>query len=218
MSNYPPNQSDVDELLEQRAWAGDEAALAELFSQFRSRLRRVVDARLDNRLKGRVDPSDVLQEAFIEIARKLQLQGGQQKTFADGKSMSMFVLMRLVTAERVLVTHRQHIDAQGRDIRRETTQEQQAASSIFLAEHLLAVFGSAENKLIREEMFNALQTTLESMDPVDHEIITMRCFEELTNAEAAEVLDISQNGASSRFVRAMTRLKKQLEAIPGFQS
>lgn len=210
------SSSNAAPLLEQNAWAGDQAALAELFSRFRSRLRRIVDARLDNRLKGRVDPSDVLQEAFIEVARKLP--NVRSKLDEDRATMSMFVLMRMVTAERVLVTHRRHLEVEGRDVRRETPQHQTAASSIYLAEHLLAVFGSAENKLMRQEMFDTLQKTLETMDPVDHEIITMRCFEELTNVEAAEALGISQNGASSRFVRAMTRLKKQLEEIPGFQS
>lgn len=208
--------SNTSQLLELNAWAGDQAALAELFSCFRPRLRRIVDARLDNRLKGRVDPSDVLQEAFIELARKLPKV--RRKLDDDHATMSMFVWMRMVTAERVLVTHRQHLEAGGRDVRRETRQHRTAASSIYLAEHLLAVFGSAENRLMRQEMFSTLQQTLESMESVDHEIITMRCFEELTNREAAEALGISQTGASSRFVRAMTRLKKQLEEIPGFQA
>lgn len=199
--------------LEERAWGGDEKALAELFFLFRARLRRIVDARLDNRLKGRVDPSDVLQESFIELSRKL-------KTLRENRredSMSMFVLMRLVTTERVVVNHRRHMEADGRDVRRETRRDHAAASSVFLAEHLLAVFGSAENKLMRQEMFNTLEKTLKEMDLVDHEIITMRCFEGLTNVEAAEVLGISENGASSRFVRAISRLKQQLEAIPGFR-
>jgi RNA polymerase sigma-70 factor (ECF subfamily) len=205
--------TNVEQELEARAWEGDEAALGELFFLYRSRLRQVVDARLDRRLKGRVDPSDVLQESFMELARKLP----SLREKSDEPTMSMFILMRLITTERVIVNHRRHIEAEGRDVRRETPQAQAAASSIFLAEHLLAVFGSAENKLMRQEMSNILQKTLEEMDLVDHEIITMRCFEGLTNAEAAEVLKMSENGASSRFVRAISRLKKQLESIPGFQ-
>ena len=199
--------------LEHKAWSGDAAALAELFSQSRARLRRIVDARMDQRLKGRVDPSDILQEAFVELARKLPSLREKSET----PTMSMFVLMRLVTTERVIVTHRRHIEAEGRDVRRETPQNQAAASSIFLAEHLLAVFGSAENRVIRDEMHRTLKKTLDEMDAMDHEIITMRCFEGLSNVEAAEALEISQNGASSRFVRAISRLKKQLEAIPGFE-
>ena len=52
-----------------RAAAGDETALAEAFSQHRPRLRRMIQLRLDRRLQGRVDPSDVVQEAYLEVAR-----------------------------------------------------------------------------------------------------------------------------------------------------
>ena len=204
-----------DSQLETLAQTGDQQALADLFDRFRARLRRIVDARLDTRLRGRVDPSDVLQEAFIDLAQKLP---GYIERHRDSESgISMFVWMRLVTTERVLAAHRKHLDTAARDARRETPQHQVGQSSVFFAEHLISVFGSAENRVLRDEMFVALKLTLESMDPVDHEIITMRCFEELTNSEAAEALGISQNGASSRFVRAMTRLKKQLQSIPGFR-
>ena len=54
------------------------------------------------------------------------------------------------------------------------------------------------------------------MDEIDREIIMMRGFEELSNAEAAEALGLTPNGASNRFVRAMIRLQKELESIPGF--
>ena len=195
--------------LEQRAANGDEAALAELFDQHRSRLKRIVDTRMDARVAGRVDASDILQDTFLELSRKLP-------NFDRANGMSMFVWMRLVATERVIVAHRRHLQAEARDARKETPRQSTEASSIFLAQHLIAVFGSAEHRVLRDEMFDVLKQTLAGMDPIDHEIITMRCFEELTNAEAAEALGISQNGASSRFVRAMTRLKKQLEAIPGF--
>lgn len=215
MTDFSNDAADDDNQLEDRAWSGDEAAMAELFDRFRPRLRQIVSARLDNRLKGRVDASDVLQEAYIELARKLPSL--PQKRSEQATPMSMFVLMRLVTTERVVITQRRHMEAEGRDVRREKPQSDNSASSIFLAEHLLAVFGSAENKLLKSEMFEALKRTLEGMDPIDHEIIMMRRFEELSNIEAAEVLGIAPTTASTRFVRAMTRLKKQLETIPGFQ-
>jgi RNA polymerase sigma-70 factor (ECF subfamily) len=54
------------------------------------------------------------------------------------------------------------------------------------------------------------------MDPVDREILTLRHFEELGNSETAEVLGISKSAASSRYIRAVMRLKKELASIPGF--
>ena len=48
------------------------------------------------------------------------------------------------------------------------------------------------------------------MDPIDREILALRHFEELTNAETAEELEISVQAASKRYVRALTRLQKVL--------
>ncbi len=53
-------QASVDDLVRQ-ASGGDQAALASLFDQHRERLRQMIRLRLDRRLQGRVDPSDVLQ-------------------------------------------------------------------------------------------------------------------------------------------------------------
>ena len=130
----------------------------------------------------------------------------------------MFVWMRLVTSEKLLQLRRQHVDAQKRSIGREVPIAANASdqSSSCLTDHLHGHFSSAANKLIRQEMRQVLMNTLESMEEIDREIILVRALEELSNVEAAEVLGISQNGASNRFVRAMTRLKRELERIPGF--
>ena len=199
--------------LEKRVAAGDESALAELFDVYRGRLRKIVDSRMDRRLQGRVDPSDVLQEAFLDLNKRLPAY------VRNKDKMSMFVWMRLVAKERVLIAHRKHLNAEKRDARREKPLDMAGrtnASSMFLAEHLLGQFSTAGHKAIRQEMYDALLTALNSMDAIDHEIITMRCFEELTNAEAAEALELSENGASRRFVRAMTRLKQRLTEVSGF--
>ena len=199
--------------LENRVAAGDENALAELFDAYRGRLRKVVDSRMDRRLQGRVDPSDVLQDAYLDLVKKLPAYVRRKD------KMSMFVWMRLVAKERVLIAHRKHITAAKRDARQEKPLDMAGrtnASSMFLAEHLIGQFSTAGHIAIRQEMYEALLVTLNSMDAIDHEIITMRCFEELTNGETAEALDLSENGASSRFVRAMTRLKQKLSDLPGF--
>ena len=198
--------------LDSRVMSGDQEALAEVFDQVKDRLRRVIEVRLDPRMKGRVDPSDVLQEAFLDLIAR-------QKSFSERKSgMSMFVWMRLVASEKLIQLRRQHVEAKKRSVGREVYIDSPSPqqSSVCLAGHLLGHFSSAGNRLIREEMKRVLMNTLDSMDEVDREIILMRGFEELSNVEAAEVLGISQNGASNRYVRAMTRLKKELEEIPGF--
>ena len=199
--------------LEQRVQDGDQQALAELFQIERARLRKIVDTRLDVRLQGRVDPSDVLQETFVDLTKKLAGYRERCRT----KPMSLFVWMRLVAVERVLICHRAHLDAGARAVQREVVRlNANSATSMFLAEQFLAQFASAEHRLLKKEMQQVLLKTLDEMEPLDHEVITMRYFEELTNGEIAESLGISKNAASSRFVRAMTRLRQELDTIPGF--
>ena len=55
-----------------RAAEGDRQAWADLLNAHRPRLRRMVALRLDRRLQGRLDPSDVIQEAYLDAARRLR--------------------------------------------------------------------------------------------------------------------------------------------------
>ena len=57
------NSSETVDLIE-RARAGDQRALSEIFARHRDRLRRMVEMRLDWRLQARMDASDVIQDAL----------------------------------------------------------------------------------------------------------------------------------------------------------
>ncbi len=202
----------MDELIE-RAKTGDPVALAELFGMYRKRLRTMVDLRLDRRLRGRVDPSDVLQEAFIDLAKRLP-------TYADRDKMPFYLWLRLVTGERLLIFHRQHLDAAKRDVRQEVTLDPQAiphAASQTIAAGLLGKFTSAAAKAIRREMQFKLQVAINDLEEIDREIIVLRNFEEMSNNEAAIALGLSPNGASNRYVRALKRLRAALHEVPGFR-
>src|SRR5437588_5434999 len=63
-----PEPDEADFL--QRAMAGDQQALAALFARYRDRLGRMVRLRLDRRMAGRIDTSDVLQDAYLDVARR----------------------------------------------------------------------------------------------------------------------------------------------------
>ena len=90
------------------------------------------------------------------------------------------------------------------------------ATSISLAAHLLGSLTSPSQAAMREEVSRQLEEALESMSAIDHEVLALRHFEELTNCEVAEVLGIQQKAASIRYVRAIARLKDILVRIPGF--
>ena len=99
--------SDVIQL-QRRIEGGDEAALIELFARYRDRLKRMVQLRLDQRLKGRIDASDVLQEAFLDVQKKAA-------DFAAKADFPPYLWLRLVTAERLLILHRHHLGARRAD-------------------------------------------------------------------------------------------------------
>jgi RNA polymerase sigma-70 factor, ECF subfamily len=210
-ANHPGSADDTDNLLRQAA-GGDNAALAGLFERHRKRLRGMVRLRLDARLQGRVDPSDVLQEAYMDLADKLPAY------LNDSSPLPFYLWLRLVVGERLLRIHRHHLGAAMRDAGREVSLYRGAlpqASSISLAAQLLGRMTSASEALNRAEVQLQLQAALNAMDPMDREIIGLRNFEELSNSEAARVLGITPQAASNRYVRAMTRLQQVLKAIPG---
>jgi RNA polymerase sigma-70 factor (ECF subfamily) len=194
-----------------RATAGEEAALAELFERHRGRLRQMVRLRLDPRLQGRVDPSDVLQDAYLDLSRKL-------RDLTVRPELPFFLWLRLVVGERLLRVHRHHLGTAMRDAGREISLHRGAlpgASSTSLAAQLLGRVTSASRIAARAEMQRLLQEAINSMDPIDREVIALRHFEDLSNEEAALVLGLNKAAASKRYVRAMLRLKAVLDGIPG---
>lgn len=199
----------VARLIEQ-ARAGDSAAVGELFARHRSRLRRMVEMRVDHRLQARVDPSDIVQEGFGEAIARLD------EYLADPK-YPLFLWLRLIVGERLLKVHRQHLGTQARDAKREVSLYRgalPAASSTALAAQLLGRFTSPTQAAMRAERVIRLQDALNALEQIDREIISLRHFEELTHAEAARTLDIEEAAAAKRYIRAMKRLKEVLTEKP----
>ena len=195
-----------NEALEGRASSGDETALGELFARYRPRLRAMVQLRLDPRLRGRVDPSDVLQEAFLEASQRLT-------DYAARPTMPLFLWLRFLTSQRVLQMHRRHLETQKRSAHDEISIGRGAgpdASTLMVAEQLVGTLTSPSVAAVRGEVKLRLQAALESMDSIDREILVLRHFEELSNNEAAQVLAISKTACSNRYIRALGRLKQVL--------
>ena len=202
---------DSEELL-RRAAAGDEAALAALWERHRARLRQMVRLRLDRRLQGRVDPSDVLQDAYLDLAARLP-------DYARERPMPTYLWLRLVTGQRLAQVHRQHLGTAMRNAGREVSLYRGAlpqASSASLAAQLLGRFTTASQAAIRAERQLRLQEVLNGLDAMDREILALRHFEQLTNGEAARVLGLSKTAANNRYIRALGRLRDLLERVPSF--
>lgn len=183
---------------------GNADALAIVFSRYRERLRQIIRFRLDYRIAARVADSDVLQESYIAAAKRLQ-------QFAQQTDMSPFLWLRLIVSQQLIDVHRQHMQAEMRDARREVSLLPAGCSphtSMAIAAQLAGPATAVSEVLARAELIEKLQQTLNDMDEVDREVIALRHFEELNNIEVAEVLGIEAAAASKRYVRAMARLAK----------
>jgi RNA polymerase sigma-70 factor (ECF subfamily) len=93
----PPSPSETLRRVE-RAARGDQQAWAELLDEYRARLRRMVALRLDPRLQGRVDPSDVIQEAYIDASRRLP-------EYRDRPEVPFYLWLRFLVGQRVQEQH-----------------------------------------------------------------------------------------------------------------
>ena len=203
--------SDETEVLLRRAAVGDQKALAELFHRHHERLGHMVRLRMDRRLQGRLDPSDVLQEAYLDCSRRLT-------EYAENPQMSFFLWLRFLTGQRLIDLHRQHLGAKMRDAGQEVSLYRGAlpqASSVSLAAQLLGRLTSASRAAIRAETQIRVQEALNTMDPLDREVLALRHFEMLTNEETAQVLGLKKTAASNRYIRALRRLKEIVKSIPG---
>jgi RNA polymerase sigma-70 factor (ECF subfamily) len=194
-----------------RAVQGDQQAWGALLSRSRDRLRRMVALRLDRRLQGRVDPSDIIQEAYIDASARLA-------DFVRQPDMPFFLWLRFLTGQRLVRVHRQHLGAEMRDVGREVSLYRGAlpeATSAALAAQLLGRDTRPSEAAIRAERTIRLQEALNSLDPIDREVLALRHFEQLSNVEAARVLDLQESAAAKRYVRALKRLRQILDARPG---
>jgi RNA polymerase sigma-70 factor (ECF subfamily) len=204
------NSAEIACLLD-RARGGDAAALNEVFARHRERLRRMVELRLDRRLQARVDASDVVQEAYVDVVGRLD-------EYLREPNYPLFLWLRLIVGERLQKLHRHHLGTQMRDVGLEVSIYRgalPAASSAALAAQLMGQQTSPTQAALRAERMMRLQAALNALDPIDREVLSLRHFEEMTLAETALSLGIQESAAAKRYIRALKRLKTIFASMPG---
>ena len=147
------------------------------------------------------------------------MQRSGSSTILHDSPDGFFIWLRLIVNQTMIDVHRRHLGAKVRDASRErsTSGGWSAQSTSFsLSHHLLGHLTSPSFAAVRAELSDQLNVALESMGDLDREVLALRHFEELSNTETAKILNLSEQAASLRYVRALGRLKKVLTAIPGF--
>jgi RNA polymerase sigma-70 factor (ECF subfamily) len=168
-----------------------------------------VRLRLDRRLTGIVDSSGVLKLAREEVERR----GAPTQTAPES-----FLWLRQIVGEVLLRIHQERL---GPGVRGDISLYRGAlpeATSVSLAAHLLGKEGGEDDQAaVRAEQKILLQETLNGMDPLDREVLTLRHCERLSNDETATVLDVSPAQASEAYVRALKRISVIIASLPGFK-
>jgi RNA polymerase sigma-70 factor (ECF subfamily) len=123
-----------------------------------------------------------------------------------------------VVGNKLLEVHRHHLGTRMRDAKRELPLKAQPRvddTTAALCAHLIGRLTSPSVAAVRDEIKTRLAHALDKMDPTDREVLTLRHFEQLTNAEAAQVVGIQERAAAKRYLRALERLKSILSELPG---
>jgi RNA polymerase sigma-70 factor (ECF subfamily) len=202
MANVQSDSEETQRLLEQ-AQAGDRAAFAELFARHRTGLLQLVELRLDRKLRARVDPSDVVQEAQVEALRRFS-------AFLEQRPLPFRLWLRQIAHDHTLKAHRQHLATARRTMSREIQLPEQ--SSLALAQQLLAGGPTPSQQLDRKELARRLHTAMAQLPEADREVLLMRHFEGLSNQDVGSLLGIDAGAVSKRHGRAMLRLHRLLFA------
>jgi RNA polymerase sigma-70 factor (ECF subfamily) len=195
----------IEELIDS-ASRGDEAAQHILLERFRDDLRRMVAARLDRRVAARVDPSDVVQETLIEADRRFE-------EYLRERPIPFLAWLRQIAANRIMENHRLHIAVRKRSVTFEATGGALPDESGFALAQLEIADGSTpSDRLIRQEKQEQIRRAVASLPPKDREVLVMRHLEQLSSAEIAGVLGISEGAVKARLVRALVRLQGEFGA------
>lgn len=185
----------------------DQQQIELLFEEHRSRLRKMVAARMDPRLAARVDASDVVQETMLEAMRILP-------EYVLDQPLPFYPWLRQLATQRLARLAQQHIGAQ----RRSVTREQQdilgisQESVLRLVDQLVAPDSSPSQRAMQQEMQRRLRSALDELPYLDREVLVLQFIEEMSPAETAQLLDITPEAVGMRRLRALRRLGAVLQS------
>jgi RNA polymerase sigma-70 factor (ECF subfamily) len=191
----------------ERAASGDASAVRALFAGYRERLRRLVHLRLSRQLAGRLNQADVVEDILAEAMVRL-------KAYADGPSPDLSLWLRDLGCRKLAEIHHLHLgaadDGGGTVGPGELTLHGGGLPVLDPASLAAQLMGGARDEspaAARAEARLAVQEALNSMEPIDREVLALKHFERLSFGEIARVLGLTEAGAGRRYLEAIKRLK-----------
>jgi RNA polymerase sigma-70 factor (ECF subfamily) len=196
-----PDQDETLNLLRE-AKAGDVEAVDRLMDRHRDSLNRMVHCRLNPGVGGRFDASDIVQEALLTASRRLA-------EYLANPRMPFHAWLRQLARDRLADAYRHELAAK-RNVAREQSQPTGETSSLSPIGQLRDAELTPAAILLRKEFATRFHQALEQLSEESREIVLMRHAEQLSNSQAAEVLEISEPAAGMRYLRALRQLKSIL--------
>lgn len=198
--------NDDTQQLVQLVEQGDDEAVIRLMSKHRSRLKQMVRARMDPRILGRVDPSDVIQEALTTAFEQLQQYLYQQP-------IPFYPWLRRIAWQKLVHHHQRHLDAAKRSVRKEQQYWTLSEHSVMQLAGLAATNLTTPSAAVaRQETFQQVRHALDRLEKQDREILLQRYVEHMSIQEIASGLELSEAAAQMRQFRALQKLKRYLTA------
>ena len=179
-------------------------ALSAELARHRPGLVRWVSRRLDPRIRGRVDPSDVVQDVCVEAFRRID-------HFRARGGVGFLTWLRSLARDRLVDLRRAHLGRQRRSVMREVHAEETAGVRP-LVDRIPAEQSTPSHATARAERSTILRETLPLLSPTDRQVIELREFDGLSNGEVARRLGLTETAASARAMRALSRLGALLRA------
>jgi RNA polymerase sigma-70 factor (ECF subfamily) len=208
----PARRDDTDELL-RGVEAGDAAARQRLLERHRPRLLRMVALRLDDRLAARLDPSDIVQEALAVAAARLD-------DYARERPVPFYPWLRRLAWEHLVQAGRHHLHAARRSVLREAAGQAglPGGSARILVDRLVDGGTSPSRRLLRQELRRRVREALDRLDPRDREVLVLRYLEQMSTSEIAATLGVGQGAVKMRHLRALQRIRAELDGDLGESS
>lgn len=197
------NSPEIDQLLE-RIHAGSASAADSLVNEHRSRLKKMVAVRLDRRLQGRVDPSDVVQDVLCEATRRLP-------EYLASCKLPFYPWLRQMAWDRLFQLHHQHVRVQKRSVNRERPNafELSDDSVHLFAQNVPSNLASPSALAVQTEVRRRVRRAIETLDDASREVVLMHYVEQMTLREIAHSLQLTESATKSRHIRALQKLARR---------
>lgn len=198
--------NETDQLVS-RARAGDVASIAVLMQKHRRRLKQMICARMDPRIRPRVDPSDVIQDTLTSASQQLP-------KYLETTAIPFYAWLRRIAWQKLVHAHERHLDAEKRSIKREQVEYQQVSdkSTLLFAKLIPGNLSTPSGAVSRKENQIRVRRALASMAEIDREVLLQRYVEQLSLKEISSVLEMTEAAVTMRHMRALQKMQKLLSA------